>query len=177
MLFYQFFFFILIYVKKKSKSIYIKKTYKKNLFIIGFLFGFGYYLSGVYWISYSLTFDESFKILIPFSIVLIPLFLALFFGVTTLIVGQFLNYNFSSILLFSGCLALSDFIKGKILTGFPWNLWAYSWSWVVEILQLLNIIGLYAFNLIVITIFTIPAILFFKNDIKKKFLSLIISLL
>ena len=123
------FFLIIVYVRKKSESIYRKKPYKKNLFILGFIFGFGFYLSGIFWISYSLTFEDSFKFLIPFAIVFIPFFLAIFYGLTILIVGQFLSYNFSSILLFSGSLAVCDYIRGKILTGFPWNLWGYSLSW------------------------------------------------
>ena len=58
------------------------------------------------------------------------------------------------------------------MTGFPWNLWAYSWSWFIEVIQLLNILGLFAFNLIVITIFTIPAAFFFKSSFSKKTLIL-----
>ncbi len=164
------FFSLVVYVRKKSKSVYRKKPYKKNLFLMGLVFGFGFYLSGIYWITYSLTFDESFKFLIPFAVILVPLFLSLFNGLTILIVGQFLNYNFSSILLFAGAFAVSDFIRSKIFTGFPWNLWSYSWSWLSEILQILNIIGLFAFNLIIITIFTMPAVLFFKIKLSNKIL-------
>ena len=65
------FFYLTVYIKKKSKSIYRKKPLRKNLFIFGTAFGFGYYLSGIHWITYSLTFDESFKILIPLVIFLI----------------------------------------------------------------------------------------------------------
>ena len=97
------FFFLIVYVKKKSKSIYRKKPYLRNLFLLGLLFGFGFYLSGISWIAYSLTFDPSFKFLIPFAVILIPLFLGFFSGFFILIVGQFLSYNFSSILLFSAC--------------------------------------------------------------------------
>ena len=163
-------FFLIVYVKKKSQNIYRKKPYRKNLFLLGFIFGFGFYLSGIFWISYSLTFDDNFKFLIPFALILIPLFLSLFTGLTTLIVGQFLSYNFSSILLFSGSFAFTDYTRGKILSGFPWNSWSYSWSWFTEILQALHLLGFFAFNLIIITIFTTPAILFFKGDSKKKFL-------
>tara|TARA_B100000963_G_scaffold361805_1_gene399783 strand:- start:2775 stop:4337 length:1563 start_codon:yes stop_codon:yes gene_type:complete len=162
------FFLLLVYIKNRSKSVYRKKPYRRNLFIFGCVFGFGFYLGGIYWITYSLTFDESFKFLIPFSLILIPLFLSLFTGLTTLIVGQFVNYNISSVLLFSGSLAISDYVRGKILTGFPWNLWGYSWSWFTEILQVLNFLGLYAFNLISITIFTIPVALFFRYSPSKK---------
>ena len=108
------FFLLTVYVNKKSKSTYRKKPFKRNFFLVGFIFGFGFYLSGIFWIAHSLTFDESFKILIPVAICVIPLFLGLFLGITILIIGPFLNYNFSSLLLFSGSIALSDFIRGKI---------------------------------------------------------------
>ena len=162
------FFFLTVYINKKSKSTFRKKPYKKNLFIFGTLFGFGFYLSGISWIANSLTFDENFKFLIPFALIGIPLFLGIFVGLVTLIAGPFLNYNFSSILIFSGSLAFSDFLRSKLFTGFPWNLWAYSISWSQEILQILNLIGLFSFNLIVITIFILPSILFYKfNPLKK----------
>ena len=157
-----FFFFLITFVSKRTKNVYRKRPYKKNLFIMGFIFGFGFYLSGIYWITYSLTFDESFKFLIPFALILIPLFLGLFMGLTTLIIGPFINYNISSIFLFSGSYALSDYIRGKILTGFPWNLIGYTWSWFTEILQILNFFGLYAFNLLAITVFTMPIVIFFR---------------
>ena len=171
------FFYLIVFIKKKSKSTYRKKPYKKNLFIFGTVFGFSFYLSGISWITHSLTFDENFKILIPFALIIIPLFLSLFSGLTTLISGPFLNLNLHSILIFSGTFAFSDFLRSKILTGFPWNLWAYSFSWATEIIQILNIVGLFAFNLIVITLFTLPVILFFKINIYKKFFSFIILIL
>ena len=78
------FFLLLVYVNKGSRSTYRKKPFYRNLFFIGCSFGFGFYLSGIFWISYALTFEESFKFLIPFAIILIPLFLSLFSGLTTL---------------------------------------------------------------------------------------------
>ena len=170
-------FFILVYVKKKSRSTYRKRPYLRNFFFVGLLFGFGFYLSGIFWITYSLTFDDSFKILIPFAIILVPLFLSIFTGLTTMIVGQFLNYNFTSILLFSGFFSFSDYVRGKILSGFPWNLWSYSWSWLTEVLQILNFLGLYAFNLLTITIFLMPAVLFFKIKLSMKILSISLTFL
>ena len=162
------FFYLIIYIKRKSKSTYRKKPYKKNLFIFGTTFGFSFYLCGLYWIVNSLTFDENFKYLIPFALIFIPLFLSLFFSITITIFGPYLNLNIPSILVFSGAIGLSDFIRAKVLTGFPWNLWAYSFSWAIEIIQALNLIGLFAFNLLIITLFTLPAVLFFKINIKKK---------
>ena len=171
------FFFLIFYINKKSKSTFRKKPYRKNLFIFGSVFGFGFYLSGVSWITNSLTFDENFKILIPIALIIIPLFLSLFFGITTLIIGPFLNLNFLSIIIFSGAFAFSDFIRAKVFTGFPWNLWAYSTVWANEVLQILNITGLYLYNLFVISFFTVPVIIFFRISIIKKLLIFSLSIL
>ena len=51
-------FFLTLYVKKKSKNVYRKKPYLLNLFLLGYIFGIGYFLTGTYWISNSLSFDE-----------------------------------------------------------------------------------------------------------------------
>ena len=162
-------FLLINYVNKRSKNIYRKKPYLKNLFLVGYSFGVGFFFSGIYWVSYSLTFFDEFKYLIPFAVMLLPLFLGLFYGLVTLISGPYLKNNFVSILLFSVTFASSDYIRSKIFGGFPWNLWAYSWSWFEEVIQILNPIGLFAFNLIVITVFSAPALLIVKK-FKHKYL-------
>jgi len=58
-------------------------------FEIGWLFGFGYFVSNLYWITNALTFEEIFKPLIPFALILIPLFLGIFYGFGTLICSFF----------------------------------------------------------------------------------------
>jgi apolipoprotein N-acyltransferase len=171
------FFYLIIYISKKSKSTYRKKPYKINLFIFGLSYGFGFYLSGVSWIVNSLTFDENFKVLIPFGLILIPLFLSLFVAIPVLLIGPKLKLDFASLVIFSGCLAFSDYLRAKLFTGFPWNLWAYSTSGINEIIQILNIIGLYAYNLIIITLFTLPIIFFFKIKTIKKISSIFLALI
>ena len=161
-------FYLISYINKRSKSFY-RKNLTKNLFIFGLAFGFGFYLSGIYWITHSLTFDENFKILIPFALIFIPLFLSLFIGLTILLIGPYIKLDFSSLFIFSAGLAVSDFLRANLLTGFPWNLWAYSLISINEILQILNLIGLFSFNLLVITLFTFPIIILFKINIIKKF--------
>ena len=172
------FFYLLVYINKKSKAIYRKKPYKKNLFIFGLAFGFGFYLIGISWITNSLTFDENFKVLIPIALIFIPLFLSLFVGLMTLIIGPYLKLNFPSLLLFSASFAFSDYLRSLVFTGFPWNLWAYSTSSFNEILQIINQVGLHSYNLFVITIFSFPAIFFFKiSKINKLFCIILIFLI
>ena len=89
---------------------------------------------------------------------------------TILAVGPYLQLNFLSLILFSSSLSVSDYLRAKLLTGFPWNLWSYSTVWANEILQIVNLIGLYSYNLLIITLFTIPIIIYFKISRIRKFL-------
>ena len=76
-------FFIFIFLERK-------KTFQTRYFFKhGWFFGFGYFLSGLYWISISLTFDETFKFLLPFAIILLPALLAIFYGIVTYLFSIF----------------------------------------------------------------------------------------
>ena len=151
---------IFIFLIKKSK---IHKN-KKLFFFYGWLFGIGYFISNLYWISISLTFDENFKFLIPIAIFLIPAFLSIFFGlISYLFIILKPKNTTNSFLIFSLLFGVLEFLRGAILTGFPWNLIAFSFSNQSEILSITSVIGTYGFNLLCISIFTSPALLILKD--------------
>ena len=168
--------YLIFLIKKKTQSIYIKKKSTRYFFYVGCSFGFGFFLFGNYWIVISLTHDEIFKILIPFALIIIPLFLSLFFGLAVFFVGPYSEKKLSFVLLFSIVFSLFEFLRGNILTGFPWNLIGYTWSWSRESIQILSLIGTYAFSLFSITCFCIP-FLFFQKKIKIKNITIIFFLL
>jgi len=159
--------FLILVVKKKTEMKYRKKKNKRYFFYLGCAFGFGFFLLGNYWIAISLTHDEMFKDLIPFSLILIPLFLSLFFGLAIFVAGTFAKKNIYFILIFSAVFSIFEFIRGNILTGFPWNLISYTWSWSLESIQILSLMGAYTLSLISITFFCIP-FLFFQKKINKN---------
>ena len=117
-----------------------------------------------------------FKGLIPFALILVPLFLSLFFGLAILFVGAFAEKNINFIMLFSLIFSIFEFLRGNLLTGFPWNLISYTWSWSTEVIQILSLIGTYALSLISITFFCIPFLFFQKKIVKKNILFILIFL-
>ena len=93
-------FFFINFITLPLLLIFFISNYKKGKWIsfqIGWMFGFGYFISNLYWITNSLTFEDNFKFLIPFALILIPLFLGLFYGLVTFICSYFLyllRYSF-----------------------------------------------------------------------------------
>ena len=159
--------FLIFLIKKRTLSVYRKKKSNRYFFYFGCSFGFGFFLFGNYWISISLTHDEIFKSLIPFALTIIPLFLSIFFGLAILMIGIFSEKKIYFILLFSLVFSIFEYLRGNLLTGFPWNLISYTWSWSIESIQILSLIGAYSLSLISLTFFCIP-FLFFQNKIKKN---------
>ena len=161
----NFFTFSLFFIFLVKKSEIYKN--KKIFLLYGWLFGFGYFVSNLYWISISLTFDESFKFLIPLTIILVPGFLALFYALIAFLFVIFKTKKIlSSFFLFSLIFGLIEFLRGSILTGFPWNLIAYSFSNHLEILNITSIIGTYSFNLFCISLFVSPSVFILRDNRK-----------
>jgi len=152
-----------IFLIKKFDQLKNKKIY----FIYGWFFGFGYFVTNLYWISISLTFDQNFKALIPITLFIIPSFLAIFYGLVSYLFMIFKPKKIiSSFLLFSLIFGSLEFVRGSVLTGFPWNLIAFSFSNQLEVLRIISVIGTYGFNLFCISLFTSPAV-FILRDRKR----------
>ena len=152
-------FFIFIFNKKKEIHT------NKSFFLYGWCFGFGYFLFSLYWIAISLTFDQSFRFLIPITIILLPAFLAIFYGFMTYLFSILYSKNLvSSFFIFSILFGTIEFIRGSILTGFPWNLISFSFSNSIYFIQILSILGTYSFNLICISLFTVPALFILRKS-------------
>jgi apolipoprotein N-acyltransferase len=166
-------FFIFLFNKKKETD--------KNIFFFkyGWYFGFGYFLFSLYWIAISLTFDQNFKILVPLAVFLMPAFLAIFYGLMTYLFSIIYSKNVvGSFFIFTTLFGTIEFIRSTILTGFPWNLIAFSFSDNLYFIQILSIIGTYSFNLFCISLFTVPAVFILKktrNEILVCFLFFFVS--
>ena len=97
---------------------------KKESFIIGFLYGLGYWLSGISWVYVSIHYHGNLDILSSSLITL------LFISCLSIYMGLFgVLYSYLSfqstkntIIVFPVCWVLIEILRGLLFTGFPWLL-------------------------------------------------------
>ncbi|HEY3639429.1 MAG TPA: apolipoprotein N-acyltransferase [Rhizomicrobium sp.] len=118
--------------------------------LAGWSFGFGQFLAGLYWVGYAFTVDAAAHAWqIPFVATLFPGFLALYPALACAVTAYFKRPDSAArCFMLAGCYALCEWLRGHLFTGFPWNLAAYAWGSVPEIMQSAAAIGAYGLTLL-----------------------------
>ncbi len=120
--------------------------------ILGWFFGFGQFLAGLYWVGYAFTVDPSAHgWQLPFAILILTGGLALFPTAAAAIHGALWREGSGRIFMFAVLFSLAEWLRGHVLTGFPWNIAAYGWDSALAILQSASVLG--AYGLSALTIF------------------------
>lgn len=120
-------------------------------FGIGWAFGFGSFISGLYWIGNSFLVDaETHGWIMPFAMILLPAGLGLFSGLAFLLARRFWIDGWRRVIWFAAALALIEFMRGHVLTGFPWNMPGQVFSENLFLIQSASLFGAYGLNLIVL---------------------------
>ena len=125
---------------------------KKQAFATGFLFSFGYHVAGLYWIGNALLVEGNpYQWAWPLAVIALPALLALFTALYITIAHRvFAKNTLSGFVGFCALLALSEWVRGYAFTGFPWNLYGYSWISVLPIAQIVSFVGPYGLALLTI---------------------------
>jgi apolipoprotein N-acyltransferase len=124
---------------------------------IGWAFGFGFFLVGLHWIGFAFVVDsDRHAWLLPFVAVLFPGGLALFFALAAG-VARLRWAGWARVLVLAAALAAVEWLRGHILTGFPWNLPGYVWSGTDTMFQLVSVTGIYGLSLVTLIAFLAPA--------------------
>ncbi len=95
-------------------------------FGIGWAFGFGYFLAGLYWVGFAFLVDAAdFAWMLPFVAVALPGGLAIFIGLATVIARALAGLDGSRgagrCLVLAASWTAIEAARGTILTGFAWN--------------------------------------------------------
>ena len=126
----------------------------------GFWFGLGYFVPGLYWIGYAFLVDaQTFAWLMPFAILGLPTYLALFTGFGFALARLLWTRDASRVLALAVSLTISEWLRGHVLTGFPWNAFGDALSEPLALAQTASLIGLWGMTFLAVAIFASPAVL------------------
>ncbi|MEM1365063.1 MAG: apolipoprotein N-acyltransferase [Pseudomonadota bacterium] len=128
-------------------------------FVRGWWFGMGYFLLSLWWVATSFLVDGGvLLLLLPFAMVLLPIGLAIFTGFGTGLATMLWHEGAHRLLLLAGFLGATEWLRGTILTGFPWNLYGMPAMMHPVGMQSASAIGIYGVTLIAILVFSAPVL-------------------
>lgn len=136
------------------------KTWRGAAFL-GFTFSLGYHAHGLFWVGNALLVEgNSYRWVWPLAVIGLPFLLSLFSAFFTGLARQFSNpVSFIGFLLFTALLGLSEWVRGHIFTGFPWNLYGHTWAAQLPMLQIVNVFGMYALTFLTLLWMAFPGFL------------------
>ena len=132
----------------------------RTAFARGWWFGFGFFVTGLYWIAHALLTDPArYGWMIPFVVGGLAAYSALFPGLAALVAHRLGRPGWTRILVFGAVWTAGEALRGLLLTGFPWNPLGSIWTVSPPMLQVTAIAGVYGLGLITIVAAAAPATL------------------
>jgi apolipoprotein N-acyltransferase len=126
----------------------------------GFWFGYGYFVPGLYWTGHAFFVDApTFAWLSPFAVLGLPAYLALYPALGCALARLLWTRDASRILALAVALTVSEWLRGHLLTGFPWNAYGYALSEPLALAQIASVVGLWGMTFLAVAIFASPAAL------------------
>jgi len=135
-------------------------------FALGWWFGAGFFVAGLYWLGAALLVDVArFWWLMPFAVLGVPAGLALFTGAALWANHQICRWlslgGSARILTLVAFWSVAEWLRGHVLTGFPWNLLGYAWAGGfpggLAMLQISSVVGIYGLSLLTLLAAALPA--------------------
>src|SRR5579864_2364908 len=135
---------------------------------LGYVFGLGFFVAGLYWIAAALFVDIArFWWALPFAVLGLPAYLAFYaaaaLGATSLAARALRLPAGARVCFFAVAWSAAEWGRGHFLTGLPWNLVGYAWSGgfpgSLAVLQSVAWIGVYGLSFVTVLAAALPALL------------------
>jgi len=129
-------------------------------FGVGWGFGFGYFLAGLWWIGVSFLVDgDTFAWLMPVAVVVFPALLGLLWGLATAVARVFWSDGWPRVIVFALAMTAVEWLRGHMLTGFPWNAFGYALMPDPVLMQSTAVVGVWGITLLAFLVFAAPVLL------------------
>jgi apolipoprotein N-acyltransferase len=128
--------------------------------IAGWWFGFGYFLAGLYWVGFAFLVDaDKFGWLMPFAVVALPAGMALYTALGLALARLLWSRGAVRILTLAAALTIAEWLRGHVVSGFPWNAFGYALTGPLALAQASSLVGLWGMTFLAVGVFASPAVL------------------
>lgn len=155
-----------------------ENTKRWQSYLSGFLFGFGYFVAGLWWVANALLVDGNpYLWALPLALfglqALLSFFLLMAGGLSqTFAPGR----SIQAFLFFIAMVSFWEWGRGHMFTGFPWNLFGMTWTVSLPMAQIASIGGVHFLNLATVLLMAWPAYLW-KGESTRKFKTILSAIL
>jgi len=129
-------------------------------FSIGFAFGLGYFTVALHWLGAAFLQEGGvFLLLMPFAILGLAAILSAFWGLGSALAHIFWSGGAFRIVTLASFLALAEWGRGHLFSGFPFDLIGYALTANDEMIQLASVIGSYGLTFLAALLAMTPALI------------------
>lgn len=129
-------------------------------FRIGWFFGFGYFVGGLWWLGNALLVEaDAFAWAVPLAVLGLPAFLAIYYGLAAALARLLWSDGIGRIAALALALGVAEWLRGTLFTGFPWNAVGYGMMPVPLLMQSAGFVGIASMNALSVFVFSAPALL------------------
>jgi apolipoprotein N-acyltransferase len=126
----------------------------------GWCFGFGYFLAGLYWVGYAFLVDaKTFGWLLPVAVAGLPAALGVYTALGLACARLIWVRGPARLLALAVSLTIAEWLRGHLLSGFPWNAFGYALSEPLALAQGVALVGIWGLTFLAVAIFASPAVL------------------
>ncbi|MDI4665112.1 apolipoprotein N-acyltransferase [Xanthobacter autotrophicus] len=127
---------------------------------IGWWFGFGYFLVSLWWIGAAFLVEaDVFGWLLPFAVLAMPAGLALFTALGAMLAKLLWSKGAARLAALAFGLTVSEWLRGHVLTGFPWNTFGYAFAQSDLLMQSAALVGIWGLTFFAVLLLSSPVLL------------------
>ncbi|MBU4238611.1 MAG: apolipoprotein N-acyltransferase, partial [Alphaproteobacteria bacterium] len=122
----------------------------RGAFWMGWLAGFAYFFIGCWWVAEAFFVNPEQAWMAPFAASLLPAGIGLFWGAACALYRRLAPVGVVRVLLFAALFCAAEWLRGHVLTGFPWNPAGATWRAGGGMSQFASIVGVYGLSLVTV---------------------------